>query len=65
MVLIASSMFYAGVLEIIRKKDIEEHGYFVQNISTTSYNASHITMFAQIPEFALIGSSEVFTSISG
>ncbi|KAL3877174.1 hypothetical protein ACJMK2_034920 [Sinanodonta woodiana] len=61
MILAALSMVYAGVIEIYRKKD----GYFEQTLADDKFNASYISMFAQIPEFALIGSSEVFTSISG
>ncbi|KAK3591726.1 hypothetical protein CHS0354_019495 [Potamilus streckersoni] len=61
MILAALAMVYAAIIEIIRKKD----GYFLQTIADDNFNASHISMFAQVPEFVLIGSSEVFTSISG
>ncbi|XP_052818724.1 solute carrier family 15 member 4-like isoform X2 [Mya arenaria] len=65
MVLVACSMVYAGILEIVRKEDIKNNGYISQNLSDTTFNASRISMFAQVPEFAFIGGSEVFTSISG
>lgn len=65
MVLAACAMLYAGMLEIVRKNDIEEHGGFSQTLAGSVFNASNISMFAQAPEFVLIGSSEVFTSISG
>ena len=65
MMLAVLAMMYAGVLEIVRKNDMTNHGYIQQVILGDNFNASKISMFAQIPEFALIGSSEVFTSISG
>ena len=65
MVLAALAMFYAGVIEISRKNDIAKHGYIEQTLSDVKFNASKISMFAQVPEFAFIGSSEVFASISG
>lgn len=65
MVLVALSMVYAGILEIYRKKDIEAHGAITQTLGDQTFEASQLTMFAQIPEFAFIGSSEVFASISG
>ncbi|KAH3862535.1 solute carrier family 15 member 4-like isoform X2 [Dreissena polymorpha] len=63
--LVALSMVYAGIIEIIRKKDMENHGFISQELSGSTFNASKISMFAQVPEFALIGGSEVFASISG
>lgn len=55
----------AGILEIYRKKDIENNGYIVQELSSDKFNASSISIFAQVPEFALVGASEVFASVSG
>ncbi|XP_045211600.2 solute carrier family 15 member 4-like isoform X2 [Mercenaria mercenaria] len=65
MILAALAMLYAGMMEIIRKNDIRDNGYITQSLSKDEFNASHLSMFAQIPEFAFIGSSEVFASISG
>ena len=65
MVLAALAMVYAGGLEVFRKRDISEHGYIQQSLGKDKFNASKISMFAQVPEFAFIGSSEVFASISG
>lgn len=65
MILAAMAMLYSGILEIIRKNDIRDNGYITQTLSKDEFNASKISMFAQIPEFAFIGSSEVFASISG
>ncbi|XP_053384777.1 solute carrier family 15 member 4-like [Mercenaria mercenaria] len=64
-ILAGLSMVYAGVLEIVRKKNIANHGYISQTLAGDEFQASHLSMFAQIPEFAFIGSSEVFASISG
>lgn len=65
MVLAACAMVYAGVLEIYRKKDMAAHGYIQQSLADETFNASELSMFIQVPEFAFIGSSEVFASISG
>ncbi|KAL5017778.1 hypothetical protein ScPMuIL_003500 [Solemya velum] len=65
MVLAAASLFIAGGLEIIRKDDIAANGVITQTLSKDQFNASTISMFAQIPQFMLIGASEVFTSASG
>ncbi|VDI80092.1 solute carrier family 15 (peptide/histidine transporter), member 3/4 [Mytilus galloprovincialis] len=62
MILAAMSVFVAGILEIYRKKDISIIG---QTLAGDTFNASSISVFAQIPQFTLIGASEVFTSISG
>ncbi|XP_063446992.1 solute carrier family 15 member 4-like [Mytilus trossulus] len=62
MILAAMSVFVAGILEIYRKKDISIIG---QKLAGDTFNASSISVFAQIPQFTLIGASEVFTSISG
>ncbi|XP_053384813.1 solute carrier family 15 member 4-like [Mercenaria mercenaria] len=64
-ILAGLSMMYAGGIEIVRKKDIANHGYINQTLAGDEFQASHLSMFAQIPEFAFIGSSEVFASISG
>ncbi|KAL4230745.1 hypothetical protein ACF0H5_011120 [Mactra antiquata] len=65
MILAACAMLYAAMMEIIRKNDIENNGYIEQTLADDHFNASKLSMFAQIPEFAFIGSSEVFASISG
>ena len=65
MILAALAMVYAGVLEIYRKKDMEANGSITQSLGKDNFTASKLSMFIQIPEFAFIGSSEVFASISG
>lgn len=64
-VLSALSVLVAGILEIYRKKDIEENGAITQTLSSDNFNASRISIFAQVPQFALVGASEVFASVSG
>ena len=64
MLFAAISVTVAGVLEIYRLKNVEETGGFVQCISGTAYNASHYSVFLQIPQFVWIGAGEVFTSIT-
>lgn len=65
LVLAAGSVIVAGIVEIYRKKELHESGGMVQILASEKFNASHISIFFQIPQFALVGSSEVFTSITG
>ena len=58
------SVTIAGVLEIFRLENVEETGGFVQVISGSAYNASHFSIFLQVPQFVWIGAGEVFTSIT-
>lgn len=63
MILASLSMVSAGLTETYRRSHVD--GLSCNNLTTTSYNASSVTVFLQVPQYALIGSSEVFTSISG
>ena len=58
-------MLAAGVLEVYRKHELRASGGLVQELADNNFNSSHISIFAQVPQFALIGASEVFASISG
>jgi len=61
--LITLSMVYAAVLEPHRRNHVD---YTKTNvILNTKINCSSYTVFWQAPQFALIGFSEFFTSISG
>ncbi|XP_036360292.1 solute carrier family 15 member 4-like [Octopus sinensis] len=64
LVLTALSVAVAGIVEIFRVKELRAHGGVVQLLANKPYNASHVSIFAQIPQFALIGFGEVFTSIA-
>ncbi|KAJ8318802.1 hypothetical protein KUTeg_003893 [Tegillarca granosa] len=65
MILAAGSVIVAGVLEIYRKEELRTSGGIQQELAGDTFNASTLSMFLQVPQFALIGSSEVFASISG
>ena len=59
------SVFIGGLLEIARKDDLYRAGGFSQSVGTKLFNASHISVFAQVPQFVFVGLGEVFTSVSG
>ncbi|XP_060066618.1 solute carrier family 15 member 4-like [Ylistrum balloti] len=65
MILAALSVVVAGVLEIYRKQELSESGGIIQELADDKFNASTLSVFLQVPEFALVGASEVFASISG
>ncbi|CAG5117051.1 unnamed protein product, partial [Candidula unifasciata] len=53
----------AGVVEIYRKKDLEMHP-ISQVLAGENFTASSMSVFVQVPQFALIGASEIFTSVT-
>lgn len=59
------SLLYMGILEILRKKDLEDSGGMMQNVGIFMYNASDISILWQVPQFVLNGIGETFTSITG
>jgi POT family len=63
--LAVAALIIMGILEIFRKADLASHGGFNQNVAGTVYNASHISIFWQTPQFVLSGLAEAFTSVSG
>ncbi|ESO87044.1 hypothetical protein LOTGIDRAFT_229242 [Lottia gigantea] len=65
MILAALSVTVAGIVEIYRKKDLETNGGFIQELADKNFNASTLSVFIQVPQFALVGASEVFASVSG
>ena len=65
MILAAASVVVAGVVEI-KRRDVWKSGHSLnQNVFNESRNASDLNIFLQVPQFMLIGSSEVLTSITG
>ena len=58
-------MVVAGVVEIYRKDDLSKTGGIIQELADEKFNSSKLTVFLQIPQYALVGAGEVFTSISG
>ena len=62
MIFVTLTVFVAGIIETYRKNDDEK---VQQTILNVLFNASSLSVFAQIPQFSLIGISEVFTCIAG
>ena len=59
-------MVVAGIIEIARKDRMEEvGGTIVQELGGEKFNASTMSVFVQVPAYALVGASEVFASICG
>ncbi|XP_055877764.1 solute carrier family 15 member 4-like isoform X2 [Biomphalaria glabrata] len=58
------SMIVAGIVEISRKEYLDRANPLVQNLGGQNFNASTMSVFVQIPQFALVGASEIFTSIT-
>ncbi|XP_038060271.1 solute carrier family 15 member 4-like [Patiria miniata] len=65
MALAVFSMILAAGVEFGRKANIKEYGYFQQEVAGKAFNASDLSVFAQVPQYTFIGASEVFTSITG
>ncbi|XP_035208785.1 solute carrier family 15 member 4-like [Stegodyphus dumicola] len=65
MVCATLSMFIAGGIEIWRLDFIHNKHTVNQTIENTLYVAADLSIFWQIPQYSLIGISEVFTSVSG
>ena len=65
MMLAVVSMVLASSIEFARKADIAANGYIQQEVAGKVFNASSLSVFAQIPQYAFIGASEVFASITG
>lgn len=61
----ALSMVIAGILEIYRVKFIQKHYVVHQIIENTTFTAADMSILWQIPQYSLIGISEVFASVSG
>lgn len=65
MLFAASALAVAGFVEIKRRKTFEDGMWHSQKLFNKNVNASDMPIFYQIPQFMLIGTSEVFTSITG
>ncbi|KAH9519725.1 hypothetical protein Btru_070734 [Bulinus truncatus] len=60
----AIAMIVAGVVEISRKNYLNRDDPLIQDLGGQNFNSSTMSVFVQIPQFALIGASEIFTSIT-
>ena len=65
MILAVISMLLAAGIELARKASIAEYGYVQQELADKVFNASELSVFAQVPQYTFIGASEVFASITG
>ena len=59
------SLVLMGVLEVVRKRDLRLHGAIDQTVAGVHYNASHVRLYWQTPQFLLAGVAESFTLVSG
>lgn len=65
MVLAAASMVVAGVVEK-KRRNVWDSGFSLnQTVFGENVSASDLNIFLQVPQFMLIGSSEVLASITG
>jgi len=65
MLLASASVIVAGVVEIQRRNTWLDGGFCNQTVFDKSLNASSVNVFWQIPQFMLVGSSEVLLVITG
>jgi len=65
MLLISASFIVAGVVEIQRRNTWIDGGFCIQTVFGERLNASSVNVFWQIPQFVLIGSSEVLVVVTG
>ena len=65
MLVAAASMVVAGLVEIKRRHTWEQGHVYDQEVNGENLTAAELNIFWQIPQFLLIGSSEVLCSITG
>ena len=61
----AGSVLLAGIIEIVRKDVNETHETTKQDGFDTSVNASTMSVFFQVPQYILLGTSEALVSVTG
>ena len=61
----AGSVVLAGIIEIERKHIIDTHGAFKQEVFDKSVNASTMSVFYQVPQYILQGTSEALVGVTG
>ena len=57
------SMVVAGIVEI-KRRNYDDHHCVTQTIANVNYTAC-MSIYYQIPQYGLIGVSEVFASVAG
>ena len=65
MLLASASVIVAGVVEIERRNTWKDGHVFIQKVFDETRNASRVNVFWQIPQFMLVGASEVLMVITG
>ena len=61
----AASVGVAAWVEVERKRVIIERGYFKQDPFSTHTKASYMNIFYQVPQYILLGTSEVLVAVTG
>jgi len=59
------SVVMAGVIEVERKHIIKTHGTFEQDVFDKTVNASTMSVFYQVPQYILQGTSEALVGVTG
>lgn len=65
MLLAVASMVVAGLVEIKRRHTWEQGHVYDQVVNGRHLSASYLNIFWQIPQFMLVGASEVLANITG
>lgn len=65
LLLAAASVVVAGLIERWRRHVWQAGGVYIQTVFDEKREASTLNVFWQVPQFMLVGSSEVLTSITG
>ena len=61
----AGSVVLAGIIEFRRKDVIKTQGTITQHVFHRYVNASNMSVFYQVPQYILLGTSEAFVSVTG
>ena len=65
MLFACSSVALAGIIEIERKHILKTDGAINQTVFNKTINASPMSVFWQVPQYILQGTSEVLVSVTG
>ena len=65
MLFATGSVLLAGIIEVERKQFIKKYGTIQQHAFDSSVNASTMSVFYQVPQYILQGTSEALVSVTG